>query len=74
MLHLFHMDVAKVDRGMLHMLQLFQRHVADESYGCCKSKSRDVAHVAYVANVSEACSKRFVRNVSFVPSRIVSSV
>jgi hypothetical protein len=34
MLHLFHMDVAEVDRGMLHMLQLSQRHVASVCFEC----------------------------------------
>jgi len=28
MLQLFHLDIAKVDQGILHMLQVFQRHVA----------------------------------------------
>jgi hypothetical protein len=28
MLQLFHLDVAKVDQGMLYMLQVFRRHVA----------------------------------------------
>ena len=37
MLQLNHMDVAKVDRGilhMLHMLQVFQRHVARVYFEC----------------------------------------
>jgi hypothetical protein len=37
MLHLFHMDVAEVDRGMLHMLQLSQRHVASVCFECFRS-------------------------------------
>jgi hypothetical protein len=41
------MDVAKVNWEMLHMLH--------------KSKSGDVAHVAYKVIVSEACCKRMFR-------------
>jgi len=41
MLQMFHMDVAKLDRGMLHMLQLFQRHVQ--------------AYVLSVSDVSGVC-------------------
>jgi len=36
MLHLFHMDVAKVDRGVLHMLHMFQRHVARVCFECLR--------------------------------------
>jgi hypothetical protein len=34
MLRLFLMDVAKVDREMLYMLQVFQRHVASVCSKC----------------------------------------
>jgi hypothetical protein len=34
MLQLFHMDVTKVDIGILHMLQVFQGHVARVCYKC----------------------------------------
>ena len=54
------------------MFQTFQRYVAIEPYGCCKSRSRDVAHVAYVAIVSEACCKCMFR-VFHVFQRYVSS-
>jgi hypothetical protein len=64
MLQLFHMDVAKVDRAMLHMLhmlQLFQRHVASVCFecfrgmfhlcfpdACCKCVYLDVAYVSHI--------------------------
>jgi hypothetical protein len=41
-LHVFHMDVAKLDRDVAYikcfrgMLQVFQRHVASVSKACCK--------------------------------------
>jgi hypothetical protein len=41
------MDVAKVDRRMLHMLQVFQRHIASVCSKCFQT---------YVATV---CSKMF---------------
>ena len=68
MLQLFHLDVAKVDQGMLHivhMLQVFQRHVASicSKYFTCFS-----TYVAIVLiwmfhmlqkNVAIICSKCF---------------
>jgi hypothetical protein len=62
MLHLFCTDVVKVDQGMLHMLQLFQRHVASVCFecfrcfigmfhlcfpdACCKCVYLDIAYVS----------------------------
>jgi hypothetical protein len=42
---------------MFKVFKSFQRYIAVVSYGCCKSRSEDVAHVVYVASVSEACCK-----------------
>jgi hypothetical protein len=57
MLQLFHLDVANVDRGMLHMLhtmlQVFQRHVASV---CSKS------FICF----PDVCCKHFDLNVAFV--------
>jgi hypothetical protein len=47
MLQLFLMDVAKVDQGMLHMLQVFQKHVASV---CSKCFIRFQTYVAIVFN------------------------
>ena len=47
-------------------------YVAFISYGCFKSRSGDVAHVAYVAIVSEACCKHMFR-VFQMFQRFVSS-
>jgi hypothetical protein len=50
MLHLFCLDVAEVDRGMLQMLQVFQRHVASVYSKCficfktCVAISRSPPH------------------------------
>jgi hypothetical protein len=43
------------------LFQTFYRHVAIVLYGCCKSKSEDVALVAYVTSVSEASCKRLFK-------------
>jgi hypothetical protein len=57
MLQLFHFDVAKVDQGMLHMLQVFQKHVASVCLKCFICFQTYVAIVFYldVANVSHIC-------------------
>jgi hypothetical protein len=47
------MDIAKVDQGMLHMLQVFQRQVVNVYFKlfhlfpdvCCKHFDLDVAYV-----------------------------
>jgi len=66
MLQLFYFDVAKVDQGMLHMLQVFQMHVTSVcsdcficfSDVCCKRFDLDVAYVfthmlqVYILDVS----------------------
>jgi hypothetical protein len=42
---------------MFQVFQSFQRYVIVVSYGCWKSRSVDVTHVAYVVSVLEACCK-----------------
>jgi hypothetical protein len=42
---------------MFQVFQMFQIYFAIVWTWCCKSRLRDVAHVAYVANVSEAYCK-----------------
>jgi hypothetical protein len=66
---------------MFQLCQIFQKNVAIVSYGCCKSRSVDVSHVANAASVLEAyckcllklfhlfldiCCKRFDLDVAFV--------
>jgi hypothetical protein len=79
MLHLFHIDVAKVNQGMLHMLQLFQRHVTSVCFecfrcfrgmfhlcfpdACCKCVYLDVA---YILNVCCMCFIWMLRMVAMV--------
>ena len=66
MLQLFHFDVAKVDRGMLHMLhilQVFQRHVASVYSKCF------IYFQTYVASILIRILHMFhiyVRNVSAI--------
>jgi hypothetical protein len=49
-------------------------YVAVEPYGCCKTRLEDVAHVAYVANGSEACCKSLFKMFHFVSKCVVASV
>ena len=42
-------------------------YVAIISFGCYKSRLDDVAHVAYVAIVSEACCKRLFKMFHLFP-------
>jgi hypothetical protein len=76
MLQLNHMDVAKVDRGMLHMLQFFSK-------ACCNSMFSSVSDVSDVyficvypdtccncvyldvANVSHICYMCFIRMFTY---------
>ena len=57
MLHLFHMDAAKIDRGMLHMLQAnisSVLYVSEVCFicvfpdACCKCVYLDVAYVSHI--------------------------
>ena len=41
--------------SVFQVFQAFQMHVAFVSYGCCKSRSGDVAHVVYVAIICFEC-------------------
>jgi hypothetical protein len=53
--------------SMFQVFQAFWMYVVFVLYGCCKSRSADIAHVAYVAIVSEACCKRVsVLEVCFI--------
>jgi hypothetical protein len=62
--------------------QVFRMYILFVSYGCCKSRSGDVAHVSYVTIVSEAYCKHMLRVfqmfqryvLSVFSGRIVASV
>jgi hypothetical protein len=55
------MDAVKVDGGMLHMLQLFQRHVASVCFECFRC-FRDMFHLCFPA----ACCKCVYLDVVYV--------
>jgi hypothetical protein len=66
MLQLFHLDVAKVHRGILHMLQVFQKHVASVYSKCFICFQTYVAIVflilllrKFYTYVATVCSKCF---------------
>jgi hypothetical protein len=54
MLELYHIDIAKVDQGMLHMLHLFHMNVVKVDQGICCNCFRGMLQ-AYVSSVSEVC-------------------
>jgi hypothetical protein len=68
MLQLFHLDVAKVDRGMLHMLQVFQMNDAIVCSKCFICFQTYVAIIFYldVAYVSHICCNYMLQNISAV--------
>jgi hypothetical protein len=73
---LFHMDISKVYLEMLHMLQLFQRHVSNVYFKCfigmfqqCFPDACCVCvylHVAYVPHICCMCFIRMLRIVAMV--------
>jgi len=58
------MDVAKVDREMLHMLQLFQGHVACICFECFRY-FRAMFHLSFL----DACCKCVYLDVAYVSHR-----
>jgi hypothetical protein len=67
MLQLFLMDVAKVDRGILHMLQVFQKHVAICSkYFICFQTYVTIVFYLDVAYIFTHMLQHYVPNVSVV--------
>jgi hypothetical protein len=55
------------------MFQVFQMYDAIILFRCCKSRSGNVTHIAYVAIVSETCCKRLFKNVLSVSRCLLQS-
>jgi hypothetical protein len=51
----------------IYMFQLFQMYVVINSIFMLQKRSRDVAHVAYIASVSDACCKRLFKMFYLFP-------
>jgi hypothetical protein len=77
-LQLFHLDVAKVDWGilhMLHMLQVFQRHVASacSKYFICFHTSVAIFFYLDIAYVSHICCNSMFQMFQLFQSYIAAS-
>jgi hypothetical protein len=68
MLQLFFMDVAKVDQGMLYILQVFQKHVASVCSKCFICFQTYVAIIFYldVVYVFTYLLQQHVPNISSI--------
>jgi hypothetical protein len=75
MLQIFHLDVVKVDRGMLHMLQVFQRHVARVRSKCFICFHLFIAIFFYldVAYVSHICCNSMFQMFQLFQSYVAAS-